>query len=222
MAKAAVARKEPVVRTALPPAREETIPGAEGLSARLRALLTRVRRPFMAFAEGFEALTTSRAQLAPEFMRAHATFQQEVGGSFVAFVRLIDPSVPEDREGYRNHRSYQAAEYLRRLVNQAEAIAERQRRRDAGEAPAPSPQTVALATVIATLLTLAPEADVQVWTMLEEIGLRPRQLSRLRELTSEAETINLEAPAPVAQQLRASVATSRRAAPTRTTEAAHA
>lgn len=217
MAKTATARKEVTVRAAVPPPREEVVAGMEGLSARLRALIQRVRRPFMAFSEGFQALTTSRAQLAPEFMRAHATYQQEVGGSFVSFVRLLDPSLPEDREGYRNHRSYQAAEYLRRLVNQAEAIAERQRRRESGEPSAPSPQTVALSTCIATILSFAPEAEATLWEALESAGLRPRQLERIRTLATEMEPISLEAP-PVETQLRASVR-QRGAAPTRTAEA---
>lgn len=216
MAKA-TARKAVTVRAAVPP--EPQVEG--GLSARLRALITRIRRPFMAFSEGYQALTQSRSQLAPEFMRAYGTYMNEVGGSFVSFVRLLDPEVPEDREGYRNHRSYQAAEYLRRLVNQSEAVAERRRRREAGEAPAPTPQTVALATLIATVLTLAPEAEDQVWHALNTLGLRPRQLDRLRGMLEETEPIDLEAevpaaeaPAePVASQLRRTL---NRAAPTRT------
>ena len=192
MAKAVVRKRvveEPTVTTVVTPEIATPAP----ISARLRNLVNQIRRPFLAFSEGLEALTTSRAQFAPQFMRAYGTYMNEVGGSFVGFVRLLDPSVPEDRESYRNHRSYQAASYLRRLVNQAEAAAERTRRREAGEEAAPTPLMLMLARTIRTLIDLTGDDEV-VWVVAAEVGIRPRSLERLQNLTEEAEPIPAATP----------------------------
>jgi hypothetical protein len=77
-------------------------------------LVESIREQFTGYLAGFNALQTTRTKLAPLFMRAFNAWAGDTGGSFVAFVRLYDPTVPLQSEGYRNHPTMNAAEYLRR------------------------------------------------------------------------------------------------------------
>ena len=67
----------------------------------------------------FTAMAVSREELAPKFMKAFGLWQAETGSTFVEFVRFLVPEIGNTRAEYRNHRAYQAADYLRRLVGNA-------------------------------------------------------------------------------------------------------
>src|SRR5688572_24145650 len=88
------------------------------LSKKAKTAIANIKKPFTAFAQAHASFTMSRAELAPKFMHAYTTWQGETHGTFIGFVRLLNPKVPADREGYRNHAVYQAADYLRRLTQE--------------------------------------------------------------------------------------------------------
>lgn len=146
------------------------------LSKSVAKQIEALRAPFKAYAAQYGKLAATRAELAPRFMQAFGAWMQEVGGSFVEFCRLVDPGIPQDRTAYRTHQSYQAADYLRRLVS----------RRDTGERrtqPVRSNLT-ATARLLATILPLVRDTDALWEGIAVELGLKPRQITRLKEVTS--------------------------------------
>jgi hypothetical protein len=90
------------------------------LSRQLAAAVDELRPQFAELTDAIKALSVRRAHIAPAFMRLYHRYRQETGRTFVAFVKELDPSVPADRSGYQNHRSFQAALYLRRLADAPE------------------------------------------------------------------------------------------------------
>lgn len=93
------------------------------VSKKTQTLLDEVKAGFGHFTADFNLLMSSRAELAPRFMRALTAWQAETGGTFIAFVRILDPAMPHARNDYRNHRSYQAALYLQALTTRHAAPA---------------------------------------------------------------------------------------------------
>lgn len=151
------------------------------MSAALKRQIEALRKPFHAFAHDFGKLAETRAELAPKFMSAYGTYLQQTGGSFVDFCRLIDPSIPAERSAYRAHKSYQAADYLRRLVARRDVGARRTR-------PVRSNVTV-LARALGSLLPLVKDQD-QFWSgVAAEFGLTQRQVGRLRTVTGEVKPL---------------------------------
>ena len=68
-------------------------------------------------------LLTHRLQFATAFMRSYAAYQrltadpdQGLDPSFIQFLRLIDPSIPQKPREYRKHPTYHTAMYLKRLA----------------------------------------------------------------------------------------------------------
>ncbi len=153
------------------------------LSAKTTKLIEGVREPFMLFVEDFTALSKNRAQLAPKFMKAFGAYQSESGGSFIAFVCYIDPTVPADREGYRNNTVYQAADYLRRL----KAKAEKEEVADPNAPVVASPIDVIvdlLVTVIPVVESLEP-----IWAAFtERYHWTEKRIARLKKLVGESRT----------------------------------
>lgn len=157
---------------------DDTMPSAvPTLSAKMRTMIDSVREPFTTFVDDFSALMqTSRAELAPRVMRVFAAYKAETDGTFVDFVRLLDASIPADRQKYRAHRAYQAADYLRRLVTQAPRALARKR------GPRPATPLVALARLIATVLP-AVDPTGQVWAaFVKEMHWSAEQAKRLQKL----------------------------------------
>lgn len=142
------------------------------MTAALRKEIDGLRKPFAGFASDFAKLSETRGELAPKFWKVFGNYTAQVGGSFVDFVRVLDPTVPSDRAAYRAHRAYQAADYLRRLVS---------RRDTGGRATRPVRSNVTImARLLATLIPLVKDQE-SLWQGLgAELGLRPRQLTRLR------------------------------------------
>lgn len=174
-------------------AKRQREPQAKGgsLSATVRRAIDGLRRPFMGFVTQFSAVTARRAEIAPELMRVFARWQTETGnGSFIAFVRVLDPSVPMERDGYRVHRSYMAADYLRRLSGRGDTGANRAK-------PMRS-SLQSLARMIATVTPLVAD-QTQLWQAISsEFGLKPRQVVRLREVVASVEPLfRIEHPRPV-------------------------
>lgn len=179
--------------TAVDTAPTATIDAAATLSTKLANVIDALRRPFKAFVGDFRNLTTSRAELAPEFMRAFDAYEAETEGSFIAFCRLVDPTIPADRAAYRNDPAYQAATYLRRLVQQTTT---KPRRRG----PKPATPLVALARFVATVLPLVDPTGV-IWTaFVQEMHWSERQAKQVKLLGAKQGAIPM--PRKVTENLR--------------------
>jgi hypothetical protein len=157
---------------------------AVAVSAKTRHLIDAIRDDFTGFSDGFSQLTVSRAELAPRFMKAFAAWAQETGSTFINFVRVLDPSVPEDRDGYRAHASYQAADNLRRL--------------GAGVAREPIPEDdrpvsayQALAYLVATVLPLIDPTGSFWSAFVKEMRWTDAQNERLKLLAVKVGPVQL-------------------------------
>lgn len=154
------------------------------LTDRVERMVKDLATPFMAFAEGFAALTTARSDLAPTFMKTYRAWVKETRGTFAGFVRTFDPTVPMDRAGYRKHSTYRSADYLRRLSGRRK------------EAPLPldkRPLTpmVALARLIATVMPAVDPTGV-IWNaFLKEMRWSDQQAERLKVMAAKEGAIAL-------------------------------
>lgn len=136
----------------------ESIPD---LSAKVNKAIEAIKKDFVAFSKDFAAISMRREELAPKFQKAFGLWQAETGGTFVSFVRYLDPSVGQARNEYRTHRSYQAADYLRRIMGNVA------KRNDAGQGNAEGnqqPTAVSpgegLIRLLASFLKIIPEGQV--------------------------------------------------------------
>lgn len=148
----------------------------KAIPATVNRQIQTLRRQFVTFRDSFAGVMQRRADLAPTFIRIYGLYQAATGGSFLAFVRQIDPEVPMDRDGYRNHPSYQAAQYLRRLVDRSD----RGGRANGVTAPTRS-NVLNLARSIATILTVVRDADVVWKAIMQEFSLTQRQMTNLQK-----------------------------------------
>lgn len=88
-------------------------------SQKLRDALNALRPAFRDIGQGLDTLTRKRAEIAPAFRRAYTIWRHETQRPFIAFVHVLDPSMPvNDRKAYRSHPSYRAAQYLQQLASQ--------------------------------------------------------------------------------------------------------
>lgn len=159
------------------------------LSSKLTTQIDHLRKPFTAFTKDYGSLLVTRADLAPKFMAGFDAYRLETGGtqsedgriaggsSFVSYVCLFDTSVPADnRDAYRAHRTYQAADYLRRLVVQSGQAPKTH------DGPLPTTPLVALARLVATVL---PRVDPSgaIWAaFVEEMHWAPAMIARIDKL----------------------------------------
>lgn len=161
------------------PARPAAAQPTAGVGAVLARQMEQIRAQFNQFRDGFAAITERRAELAPRFMRVYGAWVTATGGNFVAFVRVIDPTVPADRDAYRNHASYQAAVYLQRLAGGTRRAAVR---------PVRSNLT-ALARTLATIRQVVRDEDT-LWRAIEtELGFTQRQMTKLRAVVAATQPL---------------------------------
>lgn len=154
------------------------------LSAKTSGLIDDIRKPFVEFSKGYRLLEESRAELAPRFLKAFASWQADTGGTFIGFVRVLVPEVPEARDGYRAHPAYLAADYLRRLRSQAS-------RQQVDESERPATAFVALARVYATLMPLV-DPDGLLWqSIVKELHWTETQAERLQKLAATTGGVRL-------------------------------
>lgn len=148
------------------------------LSAKVKRAVDAIKKPFVQFTRDFAALAMKREDLAPKFMKAFGMWQAETAGTFVDFVRMLVPDVGNTRAEYRNHRAYQSADYLRRIVGNAN----RKPRTAAERASAPAPPTDAIARILASLLSVIPEdRQSTIWDALgSQLHWTNRQVQRLQ------------------------------------------
>lgn len=164
---------------------------AEDVSAKVKKAIEDISKPFAEFVQNFASMSTSRAELAPKFMRAFGLWQAEDGGTFVEFCRVLVPEIGPSRNEYRSHPAYQAADYLRRLVaqNSRREVSPEERARSIQNAPA-SP-TTALARFIKTLLPMIkPEEQGTLWKALHsELNMSDRQITRIQQITTTVDPV---------------------------------
>lgn len=174
--------------------RRHRVPAVEGatspavvtlaVTAKTRHLIDAIREDFTAFADGFASITSSRAELAPRFMKAFAAWAQETGSTFAAFVRVLDKDVPEDRDGYRAHPSYQAADYLRRLgAGQGREVVPEDER--------PMTAYQALAYLVATVMPVVDPTG-SIWSaFVREMRWTPEQAERVKVAAAKVGPVQL-------------------------------
>lgn len=175
--------------------------GGPQITSKTRGLIDGIREDFRAYVDDFTQLTVSRETLAPRFMKAFAAWAQETGGPFVAFCRVLEPAIPEDREGYRAHPAYQAADYLRRLTAAQTGGRERDQ---IPEGERPIPVYRAFAMFLATVLP-AIDPNGTLWgAFVKEMHWSEDQANRIRVTATKAGAISL--PARLKAQFRPSQA----------------
>lgn len=144
-------------------------------------LVRDIRPQFLSFVRDYGALGVQRAQLAPIFMSAYHTWMEATQGTFVGFCRLLDTSIPADRAGYRSHVAYQAADYLRRIVDRPVEPTD-----DETAPDKPTRPTEVVATLIASIAPLLGDLDV-IWAALhEQLHWTDRQVRHLQDLVKDA------------------------------------
>lgn len=122
---------------------------------------------------------SSRSDFAPSFMKTYQHWHRATHGTFIAFVRALDPDVPAERAKYVQSRSWQAACYLKRLV-------------EAPETQAKFRQSVSpfrlLSRVLRTLLaSVEPSAYDAIWQAVAQSShWRDRDLERLQRMTNRS------------------------------------
>lgn len=148
----------------------------------LKETINHVRPKFMGFMEDYTALTTKKGELAEPFMDAAFQFQKETSRSFVDFVRVLDPTVPADREGYRVHKTYMAADYLRRSVTVGGARGQGNGDSRRTSSPTRTNAVGRMARLLSTLLQIVkPEDHGAIWQALaDELALTPRQVTGMK------------------------------------------
>lgn len=182
----------PTPRPAADDAAEDT-----KLTAKVVRALDGIRDTFIAFVKDYTAILVRREDLAPKFMKASNMWIAETGGSFVDFVRVLDSTVPVDRDGYRAHRAYQAADYLRRLVQQGARTVETPVEKAARIASAPVNTRHAMARLLASFLPfIDPAALDAVWKAAEtQLHWTEGQIDGMKELVkTEAPLVKVRAP----------------------------
>jgi hypothetical protein len=153
-----------------------------------------VRAQFTSYVQGFVALQVSRQDLAPKFMRAFGVYQSETAGTFPNFVRQFDPTIGPSRDDYRNHKTFQAADYLRRITTGTTASS-KPATADPSAPPAATPLDAA-ALAIATVLSSVPQSEHDaLWRAVSAaLHWSERQVANLRHRAEAAEPVaSLEA-----------------------------
>jgi hypothetical protein len=152
------------------------------MSRSVKRLVDAIRQPFLSFSGDLSGLTVRRGELAPKFMKAYNAWAGETSGSFPVFCQVLDPSIGPTREEYRAHKSFQAADYLRRLVNQ--------QNRPARDANAARPSTP-MDAVARLLKTITPLIGADEITKLHEALKRELHWSdrQVTQLNTRVETV---------------------------------
>lgn len=196
-----VARRKPGRPRAIPAPTDagtdeliEDIEAQTPLKARTSRLIENIRAPFKTHVTMFGHMDEKAADLAPDFMKAFRAWEAETEGSFVTFVRLFDDTIPANRDpdpkdrgnqGYKNHRAYRAADYLRRLVPGEEA------EREKPDRDAPLPVSEAFVRLLAAIVALIPGNQVEkLWEIIgSELHWSEGKVTTLRTQVEEVEPL---------------------------------
>jgi hypothetical protein len=165
----------------------EEVFSEDKLSGPERTTFASIKREVLDLGKRYGIIREKIAKIAPKVIanfKALDAKYTDLGG-FIGYCRMIDPKVPThaaddgDELGYRNHRTYQALDYMRRLVNAANRPP-----RDANTTQgARNPATDQLARLLASVLTIKGIDDAVVWgAVSQEFGMpaESRSLARLK------------------------------------------
>lgn len=136
--------------------------------------------------------------VAPKIMKLYNTLaaKYERLGGFVGFARLFDNTIPlkagtTDAPGYRQHKTYVALDYMRRLIRVRPARGTQGRR---------DPATDQLGRALATIVQIVKgDAMNVVWDAIAtEFGLSERAIARLKSRVGQVSPlIDLKAIKPI-------------------------
>lgn len=161
----------------------------DSLSTPLSNRVATMRKSFKAYATLTADWTETKAELAPKFMTLFTAIVNEVGVGFrfTNYVHLLDPSCPLHRDevdghpGYRQHKSYIAADYLRRLVNAAPRGAGRAADAQAGRRD----PLLKIARLLKSILAVGVKNEDLVWQAVQqELEYSAGQMTTLRSLVA--------------------------------------
>lgn len=101
------------------PRKKSVAPIKEGgaiIPTSIMKMIDNLRAPVRSYVTLYVKGETTREDLAATFMGAYHKYEDAgvAGSSFVAFCRLIDPTIPLPTKEYKKHRTYAALDYLRR------------------------------------------------------------------------------------------------------------
>lgn len=160
---------------------------AVAVSAKTRALIEGIRDEFDAYSGGFVQFQHDTNALAPKFMKAFIAWAGETAGTFIAFVRVLDATVPEDRDSYRANGTYQAADYLRRRA----AELSREPAEEVAEEDRPVPVYRALAYLVATVMPVVDPTGA-IWSaFVREMHWTDEQSSRIKVMAAKLGAVKL-------------------------------
>lgn len=178
------------------------------LSATTRKALDGVRGQFRDYTKAFGVMLQKRSDLADPLMKLYGACLSELGRlTFVNFLRMIDPSMPTNRDeeeiggkvvaGYRTHPSYQAGLYLQRLTTGQAAGGRTGGRRGVRGINAVD----RMARILATMIPLVAD-ESKFWQAVGvELQIDGAALTRLQNRTKETEPLiklpNLKVKIPV-------------------------
>lgn len=161
------------------------------LSAAERGAIGGLKRQVTGFAEKFSVIKTTASDLAPKVMKLfnELAAKYDTLGGFVGFARLFDTGMAThaaDKDGvsgYRNNKTYQALDYMRRTLRLTNRPRGQQGRRD--------PATDQLARTLATVMQVVRGADAAVvWAAVAtEFDLKERAIARLKTRVEQVKPI---------------------------------
>lgn len=146
-------------------------------------LLLHLRPKFQNYVGDFSLASESRAALAPRFMKVFHLWQKDTGSTFVAFVRTLDPSIPEDRDGYRSHPSYQAAEHLKSLGVEGEQTPGK------STGPVPATPLEACGAILAAVLPLVSDREKLATALRRRLHWSEGQVTRALTMAEESKPL---------------------------------
>lgn len=186
------------------------------LSSKVQTAIDKVKAPFMAYVRGSISLDQKRRDLAGPFMKAFGAWQAETQGTFVDFVRIFVPDLPEKTAEYKAHSAYAAADYLRREAAKASRAARTGANNDGTSAqtspqdrPAPAGDTIArLTAAIMQILHTENQQNRFLEIMAAELNWDAKRVENLKaQIVNVAPVVEikgrdlghlrLSAPAPV-------------------------
>lgn len=160
---------------------------APSLKPRTVRLIDGIRAGFSSYVAEFIRFNRKAADIAPDFMKAYKAYEADTSGTFVSFVRMLDPEVPEGPgQPYKGHPTYNAADYLRRLVADEEREGEEVEDRDK-----PAGMSEAFVRLLAAIVALIPGNQVEkLWGIVgSELRWSERRVQTLREQVEQADPL---------------------------------
>lgn len=163
------------------------------LKASTQRALSGIKGQWNEYAKAFAVMTQKRSDLAEPLMKLYGACLSDLGRlTFVNFLRMIDPTMPANRDeeeiggkivaGYRTHPTYQAGLYLQRLTTTGQGGRARGGARGINAVDR-------MARVLATMIPLVAD-EAKFWqAVAAELQIDGAALTRLQNKTKETEPL---------------------------------